>query len=164
MSIGFSGSYEWFQVPFMGYVNANLTREMRKTGLQMVWRAKQLAPVLTGRLRASIVAHWDADKHELILMADAPWSEFQEYGTVHFKAHPFLRPAMEEAAKIWGGHVGFGMAFYHTPHLKGHVANPRTVRHFANQAANRATSVGFNRGAAGNANQYRRSRRGGYGS
>ena len=59
--------------------------------------AKEHAPVDTGNLRRSIT-------HEVTVRGDNPFVRigtnveyglFQEVGTVHHPAHPFLRPAME---------------------------------------------------------------------
>jgi HK97 gp10 family phage protein len=53
------------------------------------------APVLTGELRDSI--HSVDDGHAAVLIeADSPHAIFNEFGTVHMAAHPFMRPALHE--------------------------------------------------------------------
>lgn len=53
-------------------------------------RAKRLAPVRTGRLRASI----EATREGVRVLV--PYAKFVEYGTRKMKAKPFLRPAISE--------------------------------------------------------------------
>jgi HK97 gp10 family phage protein len=163
--LSFSGAYRWFGARFQKYVEARVDRRMEDMGQKMVNKAKSLAPVDTGRLKRGIVYHYHKSKHELLLVADTYYSEFQEFGTVFFAAQPYLRPAIEYGAKLWGATgVKFGMAFYHTPRLKSAVARVSTNRQFANMQANLATSRRFNHGPVGHASHYRRSYRGGPGS
>jgi len=162
--ISFSGVYQWFGAQFQRYVEWNLDRKMEDTGRKMVRRARSLARVRSGRMRDSVIYHYHKSKKELVLVADAPYSEFQEFGTIHFHAHPFIRPAVEYGSKLLGGTGNLGMGFFHTPRLKSRLASPMKPSHFANMEANRTTSTRFNQGAVGRASQYRRSYRGGYGS
>lgn len=56
--------------------------------------AQEKAPVDTGFLQENIVAVHFA--HHSRVEAKAPYSGYQEFGTSKMKAHPFLRPAIDE--------------------------------------------------------------------
>ena len=56
-------------------------------------RAMSAAPVRTGALVRSIRA--EATGTEINVAAGAPYAGFNEYGTRHMPAHPFMRPALE---------------------------------------------------------------------
>ena len=49
--------------------------------------ASRLAPKLTGHLSSSV------DEDGGAVVADTPYAGYQEYGTRHHKAQPFMRPA-----------------------------------------------------------------------
>src|SRR5438309_108922 len=65
-------------------------------------RAREIAPVRTGRLRDSIIveAGVEVDVDEafqpIAVVATAPYSKFVEEGTSKMTARPFLEPALEE--------------------------------------------------------------------
>jgi bacteriophage HK97-gp10 putative tail-component len=162
--ISFSGAYNWFGAQFQRYAEWRTDVWMERVGEKMAKRAQSLAPVDTGRLKWGIISQYRKQSHEILLISHMYYGEFQEFGTVHFKAHPHIRPAVEYGSRLLGGTGNIGMMFSHTARLKGNVANPRTARHHANMASNLATSRRFNQGPAGRANQYLRSYRGGPGS
>lgn len=56
--------------------------------------AAQLAPKLTGALKASV------DEQGGQVVADTPYAGYQEYGSRHNKAQPFMRPAKALAEPI----------------------------------------------------------------
>ena len=60
-------------------------------GLLIESTAKELCPVDTGRLRASI----QYDPARGTVSSNVNYASFQELGTVHHKAQPFLFPAAE---------------------------------------------------------------------
>lgn len=72
-------------------------RFMKSKGLQVQRRAKRLAPVDTGRLRASIVEELSRDGDDLVerIGTDVEYALPQEKGTVHMPAHPYLVPALD---------------------------------------------------------------------
>jgi HK97 gp10 family phage protein len=53
--------------------------------------AGQLAPTLSGHLAASV------DEEGGAVVADTPYAGYQEWGTRHHKAQPFMRPAKDRA-------------------------------------------------------------------
>lgn len=57
--------------------------------------ARQLCPVRTGRLRASISAEQQAAGAKVV--AAAPYAAAVEFGTRDAPAQPFLRPALDAA-------------------------------------------------------------------
>lgn len=72
---------------------ANVAEEYAKTHVQ----------VATGQTRDSI--HTEVNGNSVDLIADGA-SLFLEYGTVHMRAYPFMRPAMDAAeAQIGPGHM-----------------------------------------------------------
>lgn len=165
------GYINWTPDPLLKQVGFAVDKRMIAMGRKMVETAKKLAPVKTGRLQRGIVYHYHVARKELVLVADAPYSEFQEFGTVHFRAHPFIRPAISEAARFWhdssmpGFGPTFGMGFFHTPRLKGqHAKRPGNTKQLGITEHNRQMSRGYNYKHGGNAKHYRRSIGGGYGS
>jgi HK97 gp10 family phage protein len=57
--------------------------------------AKPLAPVDTGALRNSIQAMKGDNDLTWVVNVGQEYGIFQEYGTVHQAAHPFMTPAVE---------------------------------------------------------------------
>lgn len=71
---------------------------LRKGGQILQKRAQSLAPVDTGRLRdkgISLSTSVTNSKDEVNIGTNRI-GRFQELGTVHNAAHPFLRPALDE--------------------------------------------------------------------
>ena len=62
--------------------------------------AKRVAPVKTGRLRASIHTEPVMPATEIFVGDGVEYGVFQEFGTSVMKAQPFLRPARDIALKI----------------------------------------------------------------
>jgi len=62
--------------------------------------AKRLAPVDTGRLRASIHTTPMKPAREIAVSDGTNYGVFQEFGTSKMKAHPFLRPGKDIALKV----------------------------------------------------------------
>jgi HK97 gp10 family phage protein len=58
----------------------------------IVQKAKELAPVGSGKLRNSIKSK-KKDNNLWEIVADVPYSYYVEMGTSHEAPHPFLRPA-----------------------------------------------------------------------
>jgi HK97 gp10 family phage protein len=82
-----------------------VARKMEDAGRAWVAAATALAPVDTGRLRASIGFAYNRETRTLKLHADEPYAAFVEFGTYRTRAQPFMRPAVAAVARIWGSAV-----------------------------------------------------------
>lgn len=73
-----------------------VAKEVLQVGLRVERMAKQLAPVDTGRLRASIRTELrgDAQGPYAVVGTNVHYAIYQEFGTRFMPAHPFLRPAI----------------------------------------------------------------------
>lgn len=67
--------------------------ETRKVGQDISETAKNLCPVKSGKLAASI--HVAETEQGADVIADAPYALFVEMGTSKSRARPFLRPALD---------------------------------------------------------------------
>lgn len=65
----------------------------KKVADMVAEEARSLAPVDTGRLRGSIDVVRDGNNH--VVVTDAPYAGFVEFGTSRQPAQPFLGPAAE---------------------------------------------------------------------
>lgn len=81
---------------------------LRRVAVRVQNEARKLAPVDTGRLRASIT-------HSIARTANGPvarirvgvaYGAFVEYGTERSPAQPYLRPALVLAARWWTQEAG----------------------------------------------------------
>lgn len=75
---------------------------LRLAAAPIVNRAKELAPVRTGTLRRSIAVEDGPGELEVSIGTDVEYAIFQEFGTVHMAARPFLRPALEQEGPAFG--------------------------------------------------------------
>lgn len=64
-------------------------------GMTAETHAKELCPVDTGRLRNSITHEVDIGGHATIIGSNVEYAAYVELGTSRQKAHPYLRPAVE---------------------------------------------------------------------
>jgi HK97 gp10 family phage protein len=73
-----------------------VAKEVTRAAIQVDRRAKALCPVDTGRLRASINWRLGSDARGVlgIIGTNVSYAVFQEFGTRHQAAQPFLRPAL----------------------------------------------------------------------
>ncbi len=79
-------------------INAFVDSSVSEAG-ELCWRrARELAPVRTGRLRDSIRIS-RARRGEAIVEATAPYAGYVEYGTRYMKPRPYMRPAAAEAVE-----------------------------------------------------------------
>ncbi len=78
-------------------IKDKLDRNMEKACLLVERDAKINAPVDTGRLRASITHRIEKDDEDIvgIVGTNVVYASYQEFGTIHMPAHPFLFPALE---------------------------------------------------------------------
>jgi HK97 gp10 family phage protein len=67
---------------------------LEAVGLQAEGYAKRLCAVDTGRLRNSITH--TADDDTAYIGTNVEYAPYVEYGTIHMKAQPFLKPAAND--------------------------------------------------------------------
>ena len=76
-------------------------RALEKCGLTAEGYAKKLAPVDTGNLRNSITHDVDDGEQAAYIGTNVEYAPYQELGTIHMKAQPFLKPAVADHANTY---------------------------------------------------------------
>ena len=87
-------------------IKKEIRRDLKEAAEVVVRKARDLAPVDTGHLKYRIrsrQADWSKDGMAYEIVSDAiyrvssagPYPSFQEFGTVHNKEHPYMRPALK---------------------------------------------------------------------
>lgn len=99
---GGGGKFRWFGDKVKAMVDKEIDKRQLAAGHAMVQKARELVPVDTGKLKASIGFTYRNSDHTLQLHADEPYALFVEYGTRFMLPHPFLRPAILAAVPFWG--------------------------------------------------------------
>ena len=79
-------------------IKAALLRGLETCGLVAEGYAKKLAPVDTGNLRNSITHDVDDGEPAAYIGTNVEYAPYQELGTIHMAAHPFLKPAVADHA------------------------------------------------------------------
>ena len=79
-------------------IKAALLRWLETCGLVAEGYAKKLAPVDTGNLRNGITHDVDAGEPAAYIGTNVEYAPYQELGTIHMAAHPFLKPAVADHA------------------------------------------------------------------
>jgi HK97 gp10 family phage protein len=76
-----------------------IARDLTKRAIQVEAAAKRLCPVDKGRLRASVTHSIERDSRGLIAFvgSNVHYAIYQELGTRHMRAQPYLRPALRAA-------------------------------------------------------------------
>jgi len=69
----------------------------KKAAYDMEAHAVRICPVDTGRLRASI--RIEIKHNEVIISANTEYAGYVEFGTIHQRAQPYLRPAIHAMVK-----------------------------------------------------------------
>ena len=82
-------------------IKAALLRGLETCGLVAEGYAKKLAPVDTGNLRNSITHEVDEDEPAAYIGTNVEYAPYQELGTIHMKAQPFLKTAVAANANIY---------------------------------------------------------------
>ena len=84
-------------------VAQDLGSELKKVLLEIMLaverHSKRLAPVKTGRLRASIHTEPTRPANRIVVSDGVEYGAFQEFGTSKMKAKPFMRPAKDITLK-----------------------------------------------------------------
>lgn len=77
-----------------------VAKDLAKRAVRVEAAAKRLAPVRTGRLRASITHQISRDERGLLAVVgtNVVYAPFVELGTFRMHGRPFLRPALREAS------------------------------------------------------------------
>lgn len=76
-------------------VRTLLSQEVGKAAFEIQAKAQALAPVKTGTLRRSIHTVMAANGQSATVGPSVEYAKFQEFGTRHHAARPFMRPAAE---------------------------------------------------------------------
>ena len=79
-------------------IKSALLRWLETCGLVAEGYAKKLAPVDTGNLRNSITHEVDDGEPAVYIGTNVEYAPYQELGTIHIKAQPFLKPAVANHA------------------------------------------------------------------
>ena len=79
-------------------IKSALLRGLETCGLVAEGYAKKLAPVDTGNLRNSITHEVDDGEPAVYIGTNVEYAPYQELGTIHMAAHPFLKPAVADHA------------------------------------------------------------------
>ncbi len=84
-------------------------RDLLRLAIDVQNRAKELCPVDTGRLRASIDHEPGRDRRGPYVdvgVFGVFYSPFVEYGTFNMRSQPFIRPALAEAVGFFAQGIG----------------------------------------------------------
>ena len=82
-------------------IKSALLRGLEKCGLTAERFAKKLAPYDTGNLRNSITHTVDDGEPAAYIGTNVEYAPYQELGTIHMAAHPFLKPAVAANANTY---------------------------------------------------------------
>ena len=77
-------------------IKSALLKGMEKCGLTAERFAKKLAPYDTGNLRNSITHEVDDGEPAVYIGTNVEYAPYQELGTIHMTANPFLKPAVAD--------------------------------------------------------------------
>ena len=79
-------------------IKSALLKGLETCGLVAEGYAKKLAPVDTGNLRNSITHTVDDGEPAAYIGTNVEYAPYQELGTIHMKAQPFLKPSVADHA------------------------------------------------------------------
>ena len=79
-------------------IKSALLKGLETCGLVAEGYAKKLAPVDTGNLRNSITHTVDEEEPAAYIGTNVEYAPYQELGTIHMAAQPFLKPAAADHA------------------------------------------------------------------
>ena len=82
-------------------IKSGLLKGLETCGLVAEGYAKKLAPVDTGNLRNSITHTVDEEEPAAYIGTNVEYAPYQELGTIHMKAQPFLKPAVADHANTY---------------------------------------------------------------
>ena len=75
------------------------TKDLQALGIDVQNQARRFCPVDTGRLRSSIQHQMgeDAQGPYVVIGTNVEYAPYVEFGTLHQRARPYLRPALARA-------------------------------------------------------------------
>ena len=95
---------EWYGDDIMQALESERKRALTESGIEVLGRATQLAPVDTGNLKNSLTYDLHHKENVFDVQSDAievgtavHYAIHQEYGTKRMGARPFLRPALDSS-------------------------------------------------------------------
>jgi HK97 gp10 family phage protein len=94
-------SFVWNGEAVIDQAMAAVDRELGRIGGFLVDRMQGYAPVESGNLKAGIHEVVNTQAHFVTVFAPAFYSIYQEFGTRYISPHPFMRPAILDAAAFW---------------------------------------------------------------
>jgi hypothetical protein len=106
--MGVTSTFQWFGQRVTDALLGDIDMRLRQAGEAVVAEARALAPVRTGALRSSI--HYTVADRTLVIGVEVPWGVFQEFGTRFMRPHPYLRPALAAAGRVFGGSIEMDFA------------------------------------------------------
>ncbi len=87
-------------------VKKGLPVSIRDVGANVRNNAKNIVPVLTGRLQRSIRMS-QVTKNSVFVGTAVPYAEIIEFGSIKQQMQPYLRPAIAKTAKLVGKKFSF---------------------------------------------------------
>ena len=95
---------EWYGDDIMQALESERKRALTESGIEVLGRATQLAPVDTGNLKNSLTYDlhhkenvFDVQSDSIEVGTGVHYAIHQEYGTKRMGAQPFLRPALDSS-------------------------------------------------------------------
>lgn len=103
-------SFVWNGDQILNGISARIDQDAHRIGEAFVKVAQTIVHVETGFLRSTISYAYDPSTHTISFIAAAPYAIFEELGTRHRDAHPFIRPAINMVGS--GGALASGSNIY----------------------------------------------------
>ncbi len=91
----------WNGQQFQDEINKSINAQGLALSQRIEAKARAYAPFRTGYLRNTIDVFYDAVGKSIEIYVGAEYGLFQEFGTRHMHAHPFIRPALN-SENIYG--------------------------------------------------------------
>ncbi len=94
-------TFQWRGPQVTQEVYLSVKHELNNLGAFLTTRMKQMAPVRTGYLRSEIQFVHAVQELAITVFIGPFYGIYQEFGTRFIRPHPFVRPALLEAAARW---------------------------------------------------------------
>lgn len=132
--------FVWLGNKLKSQVDRAIDAKMDAAGKAAVAEARRVVHVRTGRLKASIGYSYRQSDRTLTLHADEPYALFEEMGTRYRPPHPYLRPGLAAAGRVWG--MKTELQFTNVPASR---TPARSARHRSMLASNAKFNAGVDR-------------------